>query len=180
MKALAVNIASLGKLIAGLQKHQPNVVLLINGKSYTTAEIVQTLQSIIDSLNAAVAARATFLEASRTVASTVSNNRPFVSGVTQSVHIAYGDSASVLSDFGLVPRKLTVLTPQQKAAAALKAKATRLARHTMGKKQKLAITGTTPATAPAASAPAVPAAPATTSTPQGGAVVPGSSTSTGH
>ena len=77
-------------------------------------------------------------------------------------------SASVLADFGLVPEKArTPLTVEQKAAAKAKRDATRKARGTMGKKQKLEVVGNvtgvaiTPITAPAAQP--APAAAATSS-----------------
>jgi hypothetical protein len=41
-----------------------------------------------------------------------------------------------LATFGLTPRKPRVVSPEARVAAAAKAKATRAARHTMGKKQK--------------------------------------------
>ena len=70
-------------------------------------------------------------------------------------------------------KKALPKTAEQKAAIALKAKATRAARHTMGKKQKLAVKGTAPAAlppTPAEAAPAPAAAPAVT--PPTPAVVP--------
>jgi hypothetical protein len=54
----------------------------------------------------------------------------------------------VLADFGFTAPKKRVLTPDEKAAAAVKAKATRKARNTMGKVQKKSVKGTTPAAAP--------------------------------
>jgi hypothetical protein len=73
----------------------------------------------------------------------------------------------VLADFGLRPKKApTPLTVEEKAAAAAKRKATRVARNTMGSQQKKAVTGTfvgvvvTPIwTAPITPAPAAPNGP---------------------
>ena len=87
--------------------------------------------------------------------------------------MAYGGDPAALADFGLPVRKKGVLTPAQKLASAAKARATRLARHTMGSKQKAAITG---APAPAVTTPA--ASSGVTSPPP--ATAGGSSTSTGH
>jgi hypothetical protein len=137
----AATITALGKLIAGLQKHPPSGALVIDGKTYTTAEVVSALQAIIDALNAAVSTRAAFLEAAHTSETTVEDNRVFVTGLRQIVQIQYGQAASILSDFGLTPRKTASTTPDVKVAAAAKAKATRDARGTKGSKQKAAITG---------------------------------------
>jgi hypothetical protein len=74
----------------------------------------------------------------------------------QALLVAFADQVDVLADFGLTGRKTRVVTPEEKVTAAAKARATRAARHTMGKRQKAAIKG---ALEPSASeaAPAVPA-----------------------
>jgi len=94
---------------------------------------------------------------------------------------SFGNQPDVLADFGLEPEKTaTPLTVEQKAAAQGKAKATREARGTVGKKAKLKITGNvtgvlvTPVTTAAPTQPAVavgsnggtsaPASPATSAT----------------
>jgi hypothetical protein len=71
---------------------------------------------------------------------------------------AYGSSPQELADFGVPPRKQPApRTSAQNAAAAAKAKATRIARGTKSRKQKLAIKGDVtgveiaPVTSPAAS-----------------------------
>jgi hypothetical protein len=50
--------------------------------------------------------------------------------------VALAGSIDGLADFGLTPRKVRVLTPEKKAIAAAKAKATRAARGTKGSVQK--------------------------------------------
>jgi hypothetical protein len=68
--------------------------------------------------------------------------------------VFFAGQVDALSDFGLTGRKTPVVSPETRVAAANKAKATREARHTMGKKQKAAIKGTVAPTAPATTAPA--------------------------
>ena len=59
----------------------------------------------------------------------------------------FGNSADVLKDFGLTPRRApTPRTAEQKAVAAAKRVATRAARHTMGKNQKKDVKGAVSAT----------------------------------
>jgi hypothetical protein len=55
---------------------------------------------------------------------------------------AYGEQNPILNEFGVPPTVRAKPTAATMAAAKVKAKATRLARHTMGSKQKAAITGT--------------------------------------
>jgi len=54
----------------------------------------------------------------------------------------YGSDNPILSEFGVEPTVRAKPTTSTKAEAVVKAKATRAARHTMGAKQKAAITGT--------------------------------------
>ena len=165
-------IAALGKLTSGLQKDQPNGTFVLGGTTYTTAAIVLVLQSMIAALNASVAARATYLGVSAQSAALMKANRLLVRDLKQTLQIVYGQNIATLSDFGLAPRKTAVVSPAAKVAAGIKAKATREARHTMGSKQKAAITGATPAASTSSSAPVVSGGTASAAT-------TGSSSSTG-
>jgi hypothetical protein len=63
----------------------------------------------------------------------------------------FGNQADVLADFGLALPKARATKLETKVQAVVKGKATRQARHTMGKKQKASVKGTpngTPATQP--------------------------------
>jgi len=76
--------------------------------------------------------------------------RTATAGLRQAMMVAFGAQLDTLADFGLAPRKARVQTPDQKIAATAKAKATREARHTLGKVQRSKITGAHPAGASAA------------------------------
>jgi hypothetical protein len=52
-----------------------------------------------------------------------------------------GKSATEMAAYGFVPAKTPVMSPKAKVAGAVKAEATRVARGTMGSKQKQEITG---------------------------------------
>jgi hypothetical protein len=52
-----------------------------------------------------------------------------------------GKHTTAMASYGFAPAKVRVVSPKAKLLGALKAKATRLARGTMGRRQKLAITG---------------------------------------
>src|SRR5579859_7417548 len=156
-------------LVDGFNKHAALIPsMVINGAAQTTKDIVTTLQSRIDSAKAAQSARATWQTAIRTDRTLRNTTKTYVSGVKQGLLVAFAVQLDTLADFGLTARAKHVATPEQKIARAAKAKATRAARHTMGKKQKAEIKGTVPQTAPATTAPAPtstptpPAAPAPT------------------
>jgi hypothetical protein len=151
------------KLIDGLNKHSSTLSsLVIGGQSYTTAAIIGLLQGRIATANSATNVHATWQAAVQADREERTKTKPFVSGLRQALKVAFAGSVEELTAFGLKAAKARApRTPEQKAAAAAKAKATRAARHTMGPKQKAAIKGTVPATAPetqpAAPAPAAPA-----------------------
>jgi hypothetical protein len=137
--------------------------LIIAGKVYTIAEIVQILQARIDGTNAASAAKATYQNLVQADRRELAQTKLFVAGLRQAVYIMFSLAVDTLADFGINPhktRKAPAVGAKVKAVA--QAEATRAARHTLGKTQKAKIKGvvpeTTPATPPAA--PAAPPAPA--------------------
>ena len=97
---------------------------------------------------------------------------PVVEGYREWVAVTYAGSPTLLADYGVSPPKArTPLTAEQKAAAAVKRAATRLARGTLGSVQKKGVKGdvvgitVTPvistAAKPGEAVPAAPTAPAT-------------------
>jgi hypothetical protein len=109
---------------------------------------------------------------------------PIVKAYERLVLAAFASATQTLADFGLTPpRARTPLTAEQLAARAAKARATRIARGTTSKKQKLAVKGdvtgvtVTPVYAPAAAPqPAAPPLPVTPTPPAGQPVPTASST----
>ena len=132
--------------------------ILLGAQAFTPTSLVAFLQSRIDAANAVLVAKANWQNASKTYTALNKQGTVVVHDLKQYVIAAFGATSSKLADFGFTPKKVTVLTPEQKAAAAAKRAATRKARNTLGPKAKLAITGTVPSTGSAA--PATPAAPA--------------------
>jgi hypothetical protein len=176
------------QVIAGIQKYLTSVTTLsLAGTSFTATTLVKLIQSQIDQINAVAAAKAKWNDAVETNRALAAQITPVLRGLRAYVLNTYGSGSSTLTDFGFSAPKTADKTPTVKVEAAAKAKATRTARHTMGKNQKKAVTGdvtsvtVTPVTsgsppvAPGGTAPAgsTPAAP----TP-GGAVTGGTVHST--
>jgi hypothetical protein len=138
------------QVIAGIQKHLPNVSsLALLGTTYTPADLVKLVQSRIDSANGAATTKANWhstVVADRTLNT---NLTPVLRALRQYVINVFGETSPILADFGFSPPKKATRTPEEKAAAAAKAKATRGLRHTMGKTQKKAIKAAAPTAAPA-------------------------------
>jgi hypothetical protein len=148
-----------GQVIVGIKKDLQNVSSLpLAASTYTMAALEQLIQSRIDAANAVANAKANWHDAMATYDALNTKVTEVVRGLRQYVINAFGQNSPVLADFGFTPPKKATLTPEQKVAKAAKAKATREARGTMGKKQKALIKGTVSTTAPATS----PAAPAPT------------------
>jgi hypothetical protein len=111
---------------------------------------------------------------------------PILLAYKRLVLAAFANATQTLTDFGLAPPKARApLTVEQLAARAAKAKATRTARGTTSKKQKLAVKGNvtgvivTPVTAPTeAKSPTAPVPPVTPATPPGQPVPAASSAPT--
>jgi len=149
------------RLIDGLQKHAATITsLVIAGVAMTPTDIIGTLQARIASSAVSTTTRAAFRAAVAAEKDERAKTKALVSAVRQALMVAFAGQIDTLSDFGLAPRKVPVLTPDQKLAAAKKAKATREARHTLGKVQKSKITGDNPTGAPAVAPSPVTAAPA--------------------
>jgi hypothetical protein len=152
-----------GQVIVGIKKDLQSVPsLALGGSTYTPAALTQLIQSRIDAVNTVANAKAQWHDAVTTYAALNSRVTQVVRDLRQYVINASGPDSPVLADYGFTAPKRTPLTPQQKVAKAALAAATRKARGTLGKKQKLAIKGAvppTPATQGTATAPTVAAAP---------------------
>lgn len=154
------------QIILGLQKDLQHVSSLpLAGTAYTPDELVKLVQSRIDLLNTIAASQATWHSQVVSGQALSAKLTPILRGLRQYVVNAYGETSPVLADFGFTAPKKRTLTPAQKAAAAARAKATRAARHTMGKLQKKNVKGTAPATAPLGDAIQAPSPTPTTAAP---------------
>ncbi len=154
-KSKATLAARLQALIKGLQAQFPNGQFTLGNVVYTTAALVQALQSLLDAITAVSTAQAKATVAVAALRDTKAKVDPLVLALRRNLLVMFGNAADILALFGLEPRKAPApRTGAEIAAAAAKAKATRRARGTTSKKQKLAVVGNvtgitvTPITAP--------------------------------
>ncbi|MDP8998949.1 MAG: hypothetical protein M3O46_02440 [Myxococcota bacterium] len=170
------------QVIAGIQKHlQSASSLPLVGSTYTPADLVKLVQGRIDSANGSATAKANWR--SSVVEDRTLNTKltPVIRALRQHMINVFGVASPVLADFGFTPPKRATRTPEQKAASVAKAKATRAARHTMGKVQKKGVKGAvigitvTPILAPqpTATEPSSPTTHATSTGPTAAAPPPG-------
>jgi hypothetical protein len=143
-------------LITGTQKHLANETLAFNGATFAAPALIQLLQQLIDVVTRSDAARAEWKDALKSMKDGKATIVPVLGAFHAFVVNRFGNAPSTLEDFGIAPRKVrTPLTAEQKAAAAVKRKATRAARHIVGKKQRAKIKAPV-ATTPTATAPGTP------------------------
>jgi hypothetical protein len=158
-------------LIAGTQKHFPNGQFTLGGASYTSATLVQAFQGLVDAFAPVDAAHAKVRDTVAALRATKAKVAPLMRAYLSFLRGTFSNAAQ-LSDFGLpAPKAQTALVTEKRVAATVKLRATRKARGTTGKKQKLAVKGdvagvnVTPVThAQSATPPATPAGPAPTAT----------------
>jgi hypothetical protein len=133
-----------GQVIVGVKKDLQNVTTLsLDGVTYTPTSLTALIQSRIDAINEVAIAKAKHADAIATFKALDTQVTGAVTGLKQYVMNALGKTSPLLADFGFAPRKVTVRTPEEKAATVAKAKATRAARGTKGPVAKLAVTGET-------------------------------------
>jgi len=125
------------------------------------AAAIAVIQARVNAINAAQAAHVAWLEAVAQQNQQLASTHDYVESLVTVIRGMFAGSASALADFGQAPKKTAPLTAEEQLAANQKRAATRLARHTMGTKQKAAIKGTVPATPATATTPATPATTAT-------------------
>jgi len=150
-------LAQLQALVAGTLKHFPSGTFTLGNTTYTTATLVQALQGMEQALVALNAAQANARDAVTAFRDSETNVGPLLRDYKRYVLAAFSTATSQLADFGLqAPKARTPLSSEKRAAATAKLRATRKARGTTSKKQKLAIKGdvtgviVTPVTAPPA------------------------------
>jgi hypothetical protein len=137
------------QLITGTKKHFPNASqsLEFGGATRTVTALTQLCQSFVDLREAVVTSQAA---TKAKVAAERAQTPPLLAVIGEFVAFVkatFGKQPDVLADFGLAPPKARALqTAEQKAVAAAKRKATRQARHTMGKVQKKDVKGAVNAT----------------------------------
>ena len=140
----ADRVSSARQLLVGTSRHfiDGNQQIPVGGGQRTVSALAQLLQSYVDLREAVVASQAT---TTSKVAAEREQGPSLLAVMGEYVgflRFTYGKDPETLADFGLAPSKVRApLTAEQKAVAAVKRKATRQARHTMGKNQKKDVKG---------------------------------------
>lgn len=137
------------KAIAGAKKYLASVTITLDGVDYTSDALAKLFQSFVDQYDAAVAAKAKWAVAAQNELAMHATVVALLAALRAYVLLKFGQKAvDTLAEFGFSPRKKVVKTTETKADAVKKARATRVARHTMGSVQEKAVHGVLPSTEP--------------------------------
>jgi hypothetical protein len=143
MKSISkTQIAEYQQLIVGLPKVAPNLVLTFDNQSYTTAQLVVMLQTLVAAATSASDAKAAWHAAALAESNVATQTSSLAAHLRPMLQMMFAASEPSLTALGLTARKTPApLTSEQQVARAAKARATRVARGTTSKKQKAAIHG---------------------------------------
>ena len=125
--------------------------ITVNETEYTPDTITSTVQSRVDTQADVVTKRGNYSQAVATAKATVAQTKQTYDNAKQAVLLQYGNNPAVLAEFGLAARKVGTRSVATKQAAIIQAKATRVARNTMGPRQKEQIKGVVAPASPDAS-----------------------------
>jgi hypothetical protein len=140
--------------IAGIKQNLAGTpAVIIGGVSYAPADIEAALQASIDATDATTAATAAFHQAVAAEKAAHAKGDALYRGLSSVLKNQYGSTADTLAQYGIsLPPQRQTPSAATAAEAVAKRAATRVARHTMGKRQKAGIKGQVPET-PATTAP---------------------------
>jgi len=140
--ASQTTVAEYQALINGFTKHATNISLTLASQTYTTSQIAAVLQSLVSSGTSVLTTRTAWHDAVLDNRKVGAQYASFMTDLRAILEAMYSNSSSTLADFGMTPRKARApLSTEALAARAAKAKATRTARGTTGKKAKAAVHG---------------------------------------
>jgi hypothetical protein len=142
-------------LISGINTELVGVdTFALAGQSLTRVDLLARLQSRVDAAEATKAAQAAWHNAVQSEHAVNTEIAPLRTAMKAILVARYGKDSQKLQLFGYPPTMPAKKTVAIKGLGVVRAKATRTARHTMGKKQKKGIKGVV-ATPPAPAAPGV-------------------------
>jgi hypothetical protein len=147
------------KLVGAIRKHLTESVTL-EGVKYTPARLAKMFQNGIDIADAADAASKAWHAAVATERARTRELSGVQASLRDHVSATFGAASTEFADFGFTPKAVRTVDAKTKADAVVKRAATRVARHTMGKRARLKVTGATASAAASAAPLATPAAPA--------------------
>ncbi len=129
-------------LLNGLENYLPagtTASLNVHGQAVTVKNAIATLSGYVADVAAKAPAKVAYQAAVQKVKSEEQSVRELVTGLSEALRSLLGKGNPVLSHFGISSGVRKSPAPKTLVEAAGKAEATRVARQTLGKKQKLEV-----------------------------------------
>jgi hypothetical protein len=126
------------KFIAAFTKYfaAKKIKVTIDGKVYPPDQVISTIQGRVTAETNVETTRGQYAQAVAAAKAEVASTKAFYAAAKQIVLVTYASQPAVLAEFGLAARKVGTPSVATKQAAIVQAKATRVARHTMGPRQR--------------------------------------------
>jgi hypothetical protein len=129
-------------LATGILKYCPNQTFFLSGQTITSAQASSLVASVAETVDAVTTAAAVLVGARQDAKEAVKRNGTMIKAIRDMLGLMFSTDVAALEQLGIPPRKTrTPLTTEQLLVANARAKATRKARGTKGKKQRKAIKG---------------------------------------
>jgi hypothetical protein len=151
-------VASFTRRIQGLQSLPAKQAILINGETYTVAQAIKIFQATLDALAAVAPQEVEYRRAVASYHEALEAAQALDPGLKQWAFTLFGNKSQQATALGYEARKVATKSVDTLQRAAEKAKATRQARGTLGRKARLKVKGTVTVLAASAQAPAIRAA----------------------
>ncbi len=160
-------------LVNGVLKYCPKTIYSFAGQTYTAAQAVKVISTVLSAVSATANAKTALTDARQAEAAAVSQYAPLVAHIRSDIAALFINDTTTLTAFDLEPKKpRQPVSAEARLAATAKPRATRAARGTTSKKHKATISGnvtgvsitpvTMPGLAPSATTPTASSTAATT------------------
>ena len=145
-QSIDTELTDLTKRAKAIKREIGNKTVTLEGKQYTGTQLAEmcaqwiTADEQVETANRAWRTAVANRDALRLQSSPVFN------ALKGYVQTTYGKRSQTVAEFGFKPAAETVKSAEVKAAAVVKLRATRSARHTMGSQQRKSVKGAAPST----------------------------------
>ena len=147
----AAILATCNRRLEALERHAPKGkrAIFVDGRRLTLSQLRAVYTRCLDTRAKIASLRAEIASMVVAIRDAERGRVEFDEGVRAWVASRFGSTSQAAHDFGFPPRKTATKSVETKHHAVAQCKATRAARHTMGKRQKQAIVGVSAEEAPA-------------------------------
>jgi hypothetical protein len=131
------------RLLAGLPARLPaGGTYRVRGRDLSSADLVALVAARVEAMELVGELFGRVAKARAAEEETEKTTRAPFAALVSLLYVMYGSEPDILVELGLAPRRTPdMLSLEERTARVEKARATRAARHTMGRKQRLAIHG---------------------------------------